>query len=270
MLFVVATPIGHLDDISKRAIQTLHDADLILAEDTRHSKKLLDHYEIKTPLQAYHEHNEATLTPKIIEQLQAGKNIALISDAGTPLISDPGFNLVREAAKHNLTVSPLPGACAAIAALSVSGLPTDKFLFAGFLPAKSKGRIDKLNALKQTDATLVLYESTHRIEAALTDIATVFGETPVVLAKEISKQFERVFHGTAQEILTTLAQDPKLTQGEFVVIIAPYCGEQSSVVSISPDALLTQLAKHLPKSKAAEVTAKLTGLKKRDLYQTLI
>lgn len=270
MLYVVATPIGNLDDITYRAVELLKKVDLILVEDTRHSKRLLNHYDIQTPLQAYHEHNETVQTPKVIELLNQGQSIALISDAGTPLISDPGYNLIREVAKAGLTVSPIPGACAAISGLCVSGLPTDKFTFAGFLPAKTKGRVDKLTELKALASTLIFYESPHRILASLKDIETVFPDTEVVLAKEITKQFERIVHGTASSILEFLHTDAKLTQGEFVLMIAPVTQDDSSMLNIDTDTLLNILADNLPKSKAAEIVAKFSTVNKRELYKRLL
>jgi 16S rRNA (cytidine1402-2'-O)-methyltransferase len=271
MLYIVATPIGNLEDITYRAVKILSSVDLILAEDTRHSRKLLDHYQINTPLMAYHEHNEAEVTPKLIQELVRGKKMALISDAGTPLISDPGFDLIRAASAKDILISPLPGPCAAIAALCASGMATDKFTFAGFLPHKSVAKKSKLQELKSMQTTLILYESPHRLLDTLQEITAVFGaDHSVMLAKEISKQFERFFRGTMQQTLDLFQKDPRLTQGEFVILIAPFVLDNPSRVDISVDDALSDLAAALPKSKAAEIVAKWTGLPKRSLYQGLI
>jgi 16S rRNA (cytidine1402-2'-O)-methyltransferase len=271
MLYIVATPIGNLEDITYRAVRILSSVDVILAEDTRHSRRLLDHYQITTPLTAYHEHNEAEITPRLIQELARGKKMALISDAGTPLISDPGFDLIRAAAAENILISPIPGPCAAIAALCASGMATDKFMFAGFLPHKSVAKKTKLQELKAMQTTLIFYESPHRLLDTLQDITEVFGaDHGVILAKEISKQFERFFRGTLQETLELFEKDPRLTQGEFVILIAPFIPENLSRVDISVEDALSDLASALPKSKAAEIVAKWTGLPKRSLYQGLI
>ncbi len=271
MLYVVATPIGNLDDMTFRAVKVLSSVDVILAEDTRHSRKLLDYYHIHTPLLAYHEHNEAELTPKLIQDLQRGRSLALISDAGTPLISDPGFDLIRAARENGILVSPLPGPCAAIAALSASGLPTDTFTFAGFLPHKSLAKHTRLEYLKASASTLIFYESPHRLLSTLKDIQIVFGEGhPVILAKELSKTFERFFCGTLQETLQLFEQDPRLTQGEFVILLAPFTASDSSRVDISSQQALKDLAAVLPKSKVAELLAKWTGTPKREWYQQLL
>jgi 16S rRNA (cytidine1402-2'-O)-methyltransferase len=271
MLYIVATPIGNLEDITYRAVKILASVDLILAEDTRHSRRLLDHYQIKTPITAYHEHNEAEVTPKLLQELERGRSMALISDAGTPLISDPGFDLIRAAAEKNILISPIPGPCAAIAALCASGLATDKFTFAGFLPHKAIAKKNKLQELKAMQTTLILYESPHRLLDTLSEITEVFGpDHGVMLAKEISKQFERFFRGTLEQTLNLFKQDPRLTQGEFVILISPFISENISRLDISVEKALSDLAEALPKSKAAEIIAKWTGLPKRTLYQGLI
>jgi 16S rRNA (cytidine1402-2'-O)-methyltransferase len=271
MLYIVATPIGNLEDITYRAVKILSSVDLILAEDTRHSRKLLDHYGIQTPMKAYHEHNEAELTPILIQELSRGKTMALISDAGTPLISDPGFDLIRAAREKGLVVSPIPGPCAAIAALSATGLPTDKFTFAGFLPHKSAAKRTRLEHLKAMATTLIFYESPHRLLETLADIQGVFGENhPILLAKELTKQFERFFYGPLKETLALFEKDPKLTQGEFVLLVAPLENLDSERVDISTDQALKELSEALPKAKAAEIVAKWTGVPKRDFYKKLV
>ena len=271
MLYIVATPIGNLEDITYRAVKVLSSVDLILAEDTRHSRRLLDHYQIETKLMAYHEHNEAEVTPRLIQELEAGKSMALISDAGTPLISDPGFDLIRAASEKGISISPIPGPCAAIAALCASGMATDKFTFAGFLPHKSVAKKAKLQELKAMRTTLVLYESPHRLLDTISDITEIFGPAhSVMLAKEISKQFERFFRGTLAETLELFKEDPRLTQGEFVILIAPLLSQNTARMDISVEEALHDLAAALPKSKASEIVAKWSGLPKRSLYQGLL
>jgi 16S rRNA (cytidine1402-2'-O)-methyltransferase len=269
-LYIVATPIGNLTDITFRAIDTLKSVEVILAEDTRHAKVLLQHYQIDKPVWSLHEHNERIATDKIIQDLQMGKVMALISDAGTPLISDPGFVLVRAARAAGIEVIPIPGACAAITALSVSGLPTDQFYFIGFLPAKQQARCERLQALKDLTATVVCYESTHRIMDALQDILTTLPDRQLVLAKELTKQFEAIITGTAEEILSWLNADANRQKGEFVLLIAGNdagAGEQSTLVL---QQMLAVLAKYLPVKQAAQIAAELTGHKKNALYQMLL
>lgn len=250
-----------------RAVSTLQSVSVIACEDTRHSKKLLEHFNIDTPCIAYHDHTDQKSTEKILNRLGAGKNVALISDAGTPLISDPGYRLVARARNEGIEVIPIPGACAAISALSVSGLPTDKFRFIGFLPAKSTQRQKMLETLKLVTDTLVCYEAPHRILATLQDLSDVFGsDRTAFVAREISKTFETYLHGTLDELLEQIKADSNQQRGEIVVVIG---GNVTADGSLSNDAekTLKILMKDLPITKAASLTAKITGGDKKQLYQ---
>ncbi|VTU07296.1 uroporphyrin-III C/tetrapyrrole methyltransferase [Actinobacillus porcinus] len=269
ILYIVATPIGNLQDISQRALDTFAQVDLIAAEDTRHSGLLLNHYGIKKPFFALHDHNEQQKADLLVEKLQQGTNIALISDAGTPLISDPGFHLVRKCRQAGLKVVPLPGACAAITALCASGIASDRFCFEGFLPAKSKARKDKLQNIAEEDRTLIFYESTHRILDTLEDIETVLGaERYMVLAREITKTWETISGDTVSNLRQWLTEDPNRTKGEMVLIIEgkPKAEDDDS---FNPQAIkaLTLIANELPLKKAAAIVAELYGYKKNALYQ---
>lgn len=268
ILYIVATPIGNLQDITQRALTVFQDVDLIAAEDTRHSGLLLSHYGIKKPFFALHDHNEQQKADVLVEKLQQGGNIALISDAGTPLISDPGFHLVRKCRQAGIKVVPLPGACAAVTALCASGIASDRFCFEGFLPAKSKARQDKLKNLEKEDRTLIFYESTHRILDTLADMEFVFGsERYVVLAREITKTWETIQGDEIAKLRQWLEQDPNRTKGEIVLIVEGYqhCEEQE----ISPQAVqaLKLISAELPLKKAAAIVAELYGYKKNALYQ---
>ncbi|WP_273396258.1 16S rRNA (cytidine(1402)-2'-O)-methyltransferase [Actinobacillus porcinus] len=269
ILYIVATPIGNLQDITQRALDTFAQVDLIAAEDTRHSGLLLNHYGIKKPFFALHDHNEQQKADLLVEKLQQGTNIALISDAGTPLISDPGFHLVRKCRQAGLKVVPLPGACAAITALCASGIASDRFCFEGFLPAKSKARKDKLQNIAEEDRTLIFYESTHRILDTLEDIETVLGaDRYMVLAREITKTWETISGDTVSNLRQWLAEDPNRTKGEMVLIIEgkPKAEDDDS---FNPQAIkaLTLIANELPLKKAAAIVAELYGYKKNALYQ---
>ena len=221
-LYIIATPIGNLSDITLRAIETLKNVDLVLAEDTRHSKKLFDHYEIKSPLTAFHEHNENEKSSGIISEIHSGKSIALISDAGTPLISDPGYQLVSEAKKTGINVIPIPGPNAAIAALSSSGIASSSFSFFGFLPAKQASRLKLLKTKRSLDETIIFYESPKRILATIKDMMAVFGETRrVCLAKELTKSFETILNDNLIALIDYLESDPSHQKGEFVLIVSP-------------------------------------------------
>lgn len=265
-LYIVATPIGNLEDFSPRAQRVLAEVDLIAAEDTRHSKKLAAHFGINTPMQACHDHNEKDISGRLIDQLQQGKHIALISDAGTPLISDPGYVLVRDAVAAGITVSPVPGPSAMIAALSVCGLPTDAFGFYGFLPAKSTARIKAFQALAEESKTLVFYESSHRIQACLSDMLIAFGEgRNMALCRELSKQFETVLHGTVAELVDVLAQDSNQSRGEFVLVVD---GAKDTQDAGAAKTMLDTMLKHGVAGKvAAKVVSELTGVKKNELYK---
>ena len=267
VLYIVATPIGNLDDLSPRALLTLNEVGLIAAEDTRHSAKLLKHFGILTPVMAFHEHNEREETPKLTAVLSKGKSLALISDAGTPLVSDPGYRLVRAAHAAGIRVVPLPGACAAIAALSASGLPCDRFAFEGFPPVRSTARRTWLEALAREPRTLIFYESPHRILESLQDMVAVFGDArAAVYAREISKQFETVRNATLGELVAWVGADPNQQRGEIVVLIH---GAVPAETETSEDAarILRILVRELPVSQAAALTAEITGLKKNQLYE---
>ena len=266
-LYIVATPIGNLDDITLRAIDTLKRVDLIAAEDTRHSGLLLQHLGIKARLYSLHDHNEQEKAQVLIEKLQAGLSIALISDAGTPLINDPGYHLVKACRENGIKVVPIPGACAAIAALSVAGLPSDKFIYEGFLPAKSKARQDSLASLITEPRTMIFYESTHRLLETLKDMQTIFGaDKQIVLAKELTKTWETIVSFPVNELIDWLNQDASRQKGEFVLIVAGYTENNKD---IDPKAIntLKLLQKELPLKKAAAITAEIYGLKKNQLYQ---
>ena len=267
-LYIVATPIGNLGDITLRAIETLKNVDLIAAEDTRHSGLLLQHFAIEGRLYPLHDHNEQQKTEALIEKLKSGLSIALISDAGTPLINDPGYHLVKACYQNQITVVPVPGACAAITALSVSGLPTDRFCYEGFLPTKTKARIDLLTQLKQEPRTVVFYESTHRILDSLQDMLDVYGpEKIVVLAKELTKSWETIIHSPLKDLIEWLKADDNRRKGEFVLIVEGY--DKVNEQEIDPDAikLLNRLQQEIPLKKAAGIVAEIYGLKKNQLYQ---
>ena len=267
-LYIVATPIGNLQDITQRALAVFAEVDLIAAEDTRHSGLLLSHYGIKKPFFALHDHNEQHKADLLVEKLRVGTNIALISDAGTPLISDPGFHLVRKCRQAGVKVVPLPGACAAITALCASGIASDRFCFEGFLPAKSKARRDRLQNLQKEDRTLIFYESTHRILDTLADVEELFGaERYVVLAREITKTWETISGDSVGNLRRWLSEDANHTKGEMVLIVEG-CLETEET-EFSPEAVkaLKLIAAELPLKKAAAIVAELYGYKKNALYQ---
>ena len=269
ILYIVATPIGNLQDITQRALDTFTQVDLIAAEDTRHSGLLLSHYGIKKPFFALHDHNEQEKAHILVEKLKQGSNIALISDAGTPLISDPGFHLVRQCREAGIRVVPLPGACAAITALCASGIASDRFCFEGFLPAKNKARKDKLENIAEEDRTLIFYESTHRILDTLEDMQSVLGgERYIVLAREITKTWETITGNTIKNLREWLLEDPNRTKGEMVLIVE---GKPKSDNNdeISPQAVkaLELIAEELPLKKTAAIVAELYVYKKNALYQ---
>ena len=267
VLYIVATPIGNLDDITYRAIRLLKEVDFIAAEDTRHSLKLLNHWSISNQLLALHDHNEQQRKQHIIDKLLAGDNVALISDAGTPLISDPGYHLVNSARAQGIQVSPVPGASSIIAALSCAGLPTNEFTFVGFLSQKNKERLDKLQQLKQLPQTIVLLESTHRIIRLLEQIDELMPETQVVIAKELTKSYERFISGTAADCLQLMTQDEALAKGEFVVMLSSSQQADSEHVTTDIEQMLKRLMQDLPIKTAAKIVADLSGLKKNELYQ---
>lgn len=266
-LFIVPTPIGNLQDITHRALTVLAEVNVIAAEDTRHSQKLMQHYSISTRLISLHDHNETQRAKQLIERLKLGENVALISDAGTPLISDPGYSLVSQCRGAGLDVIPLPGACAAITALSGAGLATDKFRFEGFLPVKTVARQQALAAIKAEVSTCVFYESPRRILDTVKLISQELGgHRQLVLAKELTKTFETFYSGEAQACVEWLEEDSNHQRGEFVLMVA---GEKSDKSEVPPDALklLILLMKELPLKKAAAITAQQFDLKKNQLYQ---
>ena len=270
VLTIVATPIGNLNDMVPRAVQTLQSVSLIACEDTRHSKKLLNHFSIDKPCIAYHDHGDRHMIEKLLLRLEKGEDIALISDAGTPLISDPGYRLVAQARSRGITVVPVPGACAAIAALSVSGLPTDSFYFGGFLPAKTGQRKTALNDLKAATETLVFYEAPHRILETVVDMAEIFGhQRQAFLAREISKTFETFLQGSLDELQQQISLDTNQQRGEIVLVIAGE-DEKSANTSVDSDKVLRLLLKELPASKAASLTAKICGVDKKAMYQAAL
>jgi len=266
-LYVVATPIGNLEDISARAIRILREVDLIACEDTRHTRKLLDRYGISRPLVSYHQHNEQPRALELLGDLQAGKNIAIVSDAGTPLIADPGYRLVEQARQQGFAVTPVPGACALIAALSASGLPTDSFLFQGFLPARQGQRRKLLTELKSLPATLVFYEAPHRILETLQDVAATLGERPVVLARELTKIHEEFLRGTPRELQSALSERPSM-KGEFTVMVAR--GESSEVDDTPLAAAVEKLMESgVPRMDALKTVARNRGISKREVYKKM-
>ncbi|MCG2607766.1 16S rRNA (cytidine(1402)-2'-O)-methyltransferase [Acinetobacter sp. ANC 4169] len=266
-LFVVATPIGHLDDITYRAIDILKSVSIIAAEDTRTSAQLLKHFNITTPLTACHEHNESNKIDVLIQRLLNGENMALISDAGTPLISDPGFKLVRAAQQHNIRVVPVPGACAAIAALSSVGLPSDRFSFEGFLPSRQSQRLSQLEKLKDETQTLIFYEAPHRILESVKDMAQVFGaDRPVGFAREITKTFETIKKMTLAELVQFIEADHNQQKGEIVLVIGG-ATEEKDLEQEKLDQLLSRLLQDLSVKAASQLAADLTGIKKKVAYQ---
>ena len=265
-LYVIATPIGNLADISDRARDTLRAVAAVCAEDTRHTRPLLAHYGIDKPLIALHDHNEEAIADKVVARLLGGESLALVSDAGTPLVSDPGFKLVRAARAAGVKVSPIPGACAAIAALSVAGLPSDRFAFEGFLPAKSSGRRERLARLAGATATLVFYESSHRIEESLADMVAIFGaDRPAVLARELTKLFETVLDGDLAGLLAQVQADANQRKGEFVVMVQGAADDQAAQIA-EGRRLYAKLNEHLPPSTAAKLAAELSGAPRKALY----
>jgi len=264
-LYLVATPIGNLRDITVRALEVLAAADLIACEDTRVTRKLLDHYGIATPLTSYHEHNAAEARPKLIARLADGAAIALVSDAGTPLVSDPGYKLVREARAAGTNVTALPGASAVLAALTLSGLPTDRFWFEGFLPAKEEARRARINELKRIPATLVLFETGPRIAATLADLAAELGPRETALCRELTKLYEEVRRGDLGTLAREAAQADE-PRGEIVIVVAPP-DRQDGLAAVDLDALLRQALDRLSVKEAVAEIAAVTGESRRGVYQ---
>ena len=266
-LYIVATPIGNINDITYRAIEILQQVDLIAAEDTRHSGKLLSHYQIKKPMFPLHDHNERERSNVLIEKIKSGQSIALISDAGTPLINDPGYHLVNECRQLGVDVVPVPGPSAVITALSAAGLPTDRFSYEGFLPVKEKGKKDKLNTLIEEPRTMVFYESPRRIVDTIEQIIKVLGpDRKLVIARELTKTFESFYSLPAGEMLDFLNQDTNHCRGEFVLMVAGATKDEESIPQVALTTL-TLLKAELPLKKAAALTAQIHDQKKNDLYK---
>ncbi len=266
-LYVVATPIGNLADMVPRAVEVLQGVDVIAAEDTRHSSRLLSHFAIETSLVAYHDHTDLRQVMALVQRLQSGESIALISDAGTPLVSDPGYRLVREARQANIRVVPVPGACAMIAALSASGLPSDRFSFEGFLPPKTGQRCNRLQPLINDERTLIFYEAPHRIEASLADMASVFGDDrEAVIAREITKTFETIKGGNLSELQAFVAADPNQRKGEMVVMVRG-AEKAEQQLDASVERMMNILMKELSLKQSSNLVAEITGVKKKVLYQ---
>lgn len=267
-LYIVATPIGNLEDITNRALRILREVDLIAAEDTRHTTKLLQHFAINTSLKPCHDHNEREQQNYFVHLLLAGKNIALVSDAGTPLISDPGFHLVREARQQGIKVVPIPGACAVIAALSAAGLPSDRFSFEGFLPAKSTARKSTLDSLKEEPRTLIFYEAPHRLLESLQDLVICFGESrQAVLARELTKTFETIKNSTLVELTEWVKADSNQQRGECVLLIEGWKIPEQADINQESVRILKLLLAELPVKQATALAAEITGDRKNKLYQ---
>jgi 16S rRNA (cytidine1402-2'-O)-methyltransferase len=265
-LWVVATPIGNRDDLSARAIETLRAVAVIAAEDTRHSRPLLLHHGIATPLLALHDHNEREVVDALVARLQGGESVALVSDAGTPLISDPGFRLVRAARAAGVRCAPVPGACAAIAALSVAGLPSDRFVFEGFLPPKAAARRSRLQELAGEPRTLIFYESSHRVAESLADMRDAFGAgREAVLARELTKMFETVLGEPLAELAARVAADPDQQRGEHVILVAGR-GEEADAKLAEGQRVFAILREELPPAKAAKLAAAISGAPRKLLY----
>jgi 16S rRNA (cytidine1402-2'-O)-methyltransferase len=266
-LWVVATPIGHRDDLSARAIETLRAVDVIAAEDTRHTRPLLVHHGIDTPLIALHEHNERDAVDAIVRRMRAAESVALVSDAGTPLISDPGFRLVRAARAAGVRCIPVPGACAAIAALSVAGLPSDRFVFEGFLPPKAAARRQRLQELAGDARTVIFYESSHRVAESLADMRDVFGaEREAVIARELTKMFETVLGEPLAALASRVADDPDQQRGECVILVAGR-GEEADAKLAEGQRIFAILRDELPPAKAAKMAAAISGAPRKLLYE---
>lgn len=268
VLYVVATPIGNLGDMVPRAIETLQTVSLIAAEDTRHSSRLLNHFNINTPCIAYHDHSGEDRTENLVAKLEEGSSIALISDAGTPLVSDPGYRLVRLARQRGIKVVPVPGACAMVAALSAAGLPSDRFAFEGFLPAKQVARRTQLEALASDSRTLVFYEAPHRVLETLEDMRDIFGaERELVMARELTKTFETIKGDTLEAMSNWVAGDTNQQRGEIVLLVHGASKVDAEEMSAEQQRVMKILLEELPVKQAAALGAKLTGLKKNFLYQ---
>ncbi len=270
VLYIVATPIGNLGDIGARAAEVLREVDLVAAEDTRHSRKLLNHLGIGARLLSYHEHSEPARGREILRRLEAGESVALISDAGTPLISDPGYRLVRDARAAGIRVSPIPGPSSITAALSAAGLPTDRFHFFGFLPAKAEERGKRLRQMRDLGGTLVLFESSHRIAALLVQLGEILPDRPLVLAKELTKRHEGFLAGPAQELMKQIETEPELGKGEFVVLIDNAAGAVDERLNADDIDVIKLLLAEVSVKTAAAIAARITGKKKNEIYRAAL
>jgi len=267
-LYVVATPIGNLGDMVPRAVEILQSVSLIAAEDTRHSARLLAHFSLDTPCVPYHDHSDPARTQQLLEHLACGESLALISDAGTPLISDPGYRLVRGARERGFNVVPIPGPCALVAALSASGLASDRFAFEGFPPAKTGARQRWLESLREDRRTLIFYEAPHRVLACLEDMARVFGpDREAALARELTKRFETIRSGPLSDLVAWVAADGNQQRGEIVLLVAGAPHSQGQALDEESRRVMTLLLEELPVKQAASLGAKLTGRKKNQLYR---
>ncbi|MES9973925.1 MAG: 16S rRNA (cytidine(1402)-2'-O)-methyltransferase, partial [Candidatus Thiodiazotropha sp.] len=268
VLYVVATPIGNIEDISQRALETLKQVDFIAAEDTRHTRPLLKHYGINTPLRAFHQYNEHAKLEMMLQILDAGQSIALVSDAGTPLISDPGFPLVRELMQRGGRVVPVPGASALICALSASGLPTDRFMFLGFPPRQTRQRLAWLQTFADEVSTLVFYESSHRVVDSVTAMCEVFGTVREgVIARELTKLHETILRGSLESLLEQLQQDRDQQKGEFVILIRGATGGAGERIEVDIEQMLITLMAELPLKQAVSLASRVSGIKKNILYK---
>jgi 16S rRNA (cytidine1402-2'-O)-methyltransferase len=266
-LYVVATPIGNLGDLTARAQKVLAGVSVIAAEDTRRTSQLLQAAGIRTPLTSMHEHNEARRSAELIERLLAGESVAIVSDAGTPLISDPGFDVVAAARARSIEVIAIPGACAAIAALSIAGLPSDRFTFEGFLPTKNSGRQSALRALAQETRTMIFYEAPHRLLETLMDMQREFGADRVAtVARELTKRFESSYYGALSELCTRAEGDADMSRGEIVIVVAGFAGSPQESSAMNADQVLRALLEDLPPSQAAKIAARLINAKRAELY----
>jgi len=271
-LYLVATPIGNLEDITLRALRILKEVDQIGCEDTRHTQKLLSHYNIRRPLVSYHEHNELTRAPELVVAMEQGAQIALVSDAGMPLVSDPGYRLVTLCLRHHIPVVPIPGPSALLAALSASGLPNEEFLFAGFLPARSGERRRALERLRIEDRTIIFYEAPHRIEETLIDAHEILGDRPACIAREVTKLHEEFRRGSLAELAASLAEKP--ARGEITLLIGPVPAEEKSALRDTSQSLADRVEElirqaKLDRKEALKLAAKERGLSKRAAYQEL-
>ncbi len=270
VLYIVATPIGNLGDIGQRAAEILRDVDLIAAEDTRHCRKLLDRLGVGARLLSYHDHNEDERSRELLRRLEAGESVALISDAGTPLISDPGYRLVHDARAAGIRVSPIPGPSSVIAALSAAGLPTDRFHFFGFLPPRAAERVNRLQQMRALAGTLVLFESSHRIAALLDALGDIFPDRPLVLAKELTKRHEQFLAGSARDLRARIDAEPELEKGEFVVLIDNAAGADGERLNADDIDVIKLLLAEVSVKTAVKIAARITGKKKNEIYQAAL